>query len=413
MQKFFGPDFFTRNRDALRAAVGDEVPIVIAGNGVMQRGGDEPSLFYQDSNFWYLTGLNAADLTLAIIGNETYVFVPSLSTTRQAFDGAHDLVAYANLSGITQFVSEREGWNLLRTALGQSHRVATLGSPPVYLKHYGIHSLPFRRRLIEKLKRAEPGVTIEDVRTQLAGLRVVKQPEELKALQHAVDITTETLQAVAGHDTLQTATNEYQLEAAISYGFRFRGSEGHAFAPIVGAGKHAVTLHHMNNDGPIAPNDLIVLDVGASVSHYSADVTRTVSKTPISGRQAQVFRAVEAVQDYALSLIKPGMIYREYELAVEACMGEQLQKLGLIHEATHETIRHYYPHATSHFLGLDTHDVGDYREPMQPGTVITCEPGIYIPEEGIGVRIEDDILITEDGYKNLSAACPRRLTPVQ
>jgi len=94
-------------------------------------------------------------------------------------------------------------------------------------------------------------------------------------------------------------------------------------------------------------------------------------------------------------------------------MGEWLQKLGLITEATRENIRHYYPHATSHFLGLDTHDAGDYSQPLQPGMVLTCEPGIYIPEEGIGVRIEDDILVTPDGYKNLSAACPRQLTPVQ
>jgi Xaa-Pro aminopeptidase len=413
MQTYFGPDFFTTNRDKLRAQLGSDVAIVVTGNGVMQRGGDEPSPFYQDSNFWYLSGLNAPDLTLAILGNETFVIVPELSSTREAFDGAHDLEHYAQVSGIASFMGEREGWQRIRQHLQTNPRVATLGSLPIHLKQYGIYSLPFRRQLLAKLKRMVPNLEVTDIRAQLASLRVLKQPEELLALQEAIDITTDSLQSIAAGKTLSTAEHEYQLEAALTYEFRFRGSEGHAFAPIIGAGQHGVTLHHMQNDGPITNSDLIVLDVGASVSHYSADITRTVSRTPLTGRQAEVFRAVETVQDYALSLIKPGVLYRDYEKAVEAFMGEQLQKLGLIKEATREAIRHYYPHATSHFLGLDTHDAGDYHQPLEAGMVLTCEPGIYIPEEGIGVRIEDDILVTPEGNKNLSAACPRRLTPVQ
>jgi Xaa-Pro aminopeptidase len=168
-------------------------------------------------------------------------------------------------------------------------------------------------------------------------------------------------------------------------------------------------LHHVENSGPIETDDMIVLDVGASVEHYAADITRTVSKQPMNDRQRAIFDAVVAVQDYALTLLRPGILLQEYERAVEVFMGRQLQKLHIITEPTHENVRTYFPHATSHFLGLDTHDVGDYRLPLQAGMVVTCEPGIYVAEERIGIRIEDDVLITETGNTVLSNACPRRI----
>lgn len=413
MTTAFGPDFFTANRSKLRQSIGDDTLVIVTGNGVMQRGGDEPSKFYQDSNFWYLTGLSGADLTLVMDGHETYVIVPTLSFVREAFDGAHDVAAYAARSGIDSYVNEREGWQRVRAALKRSHSVATLLSPPEFMKHHGVYSLPFRRRLLAKLRRLDPGLTIRDIRPELAGLRSIKQPEELQALQQAIDITTGTLQEITQAGILAKAEYEYELEAALTYGFRRRGADGHAFTPIVGAGAHSTTLHYLENSAPIRPTDLVVLDVGAEVEHYAADITRTVSQRPLTGRQADVFKAVLAVQDYALELLKPGVLPAEYERSVETFMGKQLQRLGLISQPDRSAIRHYYPHATSHFLGLDTHDVGDYRQPWQPGMVITCEPGIYIPEEGIGVRIEDDVLITATGRQVLSAACPRTLTPVQ
>lgn len=413
MHTSFGPDFFSANRVRLRELVGNDTPIIITGNGVMQRGGDEPSPFHQDSNFWYLTGLSTADLTLVMGSTETYVIVPSLSAARQAFDGAHDEAAYAARSGIGSFVDEHGGWQRLRGELQRAAELATLGSPTPYDKAHGLHTLPYRRRLITKLKRLNSRAAIRDIRPELASLRVIKQPEELRALQRAIDITGETLQEIASGAALRTAQHEYELEAALAYGFRRHGAAGHAFAPIVGAGAHGTTLHYLDNSGPIAPDDLIVLDVGAEVEHYAADITRTVSKTPLAGRKADVFQAVAAVQDYALSLIKPDVRYREYEQAVETFMGKQLVQLGLIKQPDSADTRRYYPHATSHFLGLDTHDVGDYRAVWQAGMVITCEPGIYIPEEGIGVRIEDDVLITKTGHQVLSTACPRALTPLQ
>ncbi len=413
MDTFFSADFFIRNRQALRNRIGSNIPIVITGNGLMQRSGDEPTTFHQDSSFWYLTGINNPDLTLVILANETYLIVPVLSFEREAFDGAHDLTAYAARSGIQTILDARVGWQRLKSSLQDQRTVAVLASPPAFMKRHGLHTLPYRRRLIAKLKRYNPRLSFQDVRPEMAALRCIKQPQELRAIQSAIDITTETLQEIVTKDTLATATREYQIEAALSYGFRNRGAESHAFAPVVGAGRHSTTLHHTANDGVIALHDVIVLDVGASVEHYAADITRTVSQQPIRGRAAEIFRAVAAVQDFALSQIKPGILPLDYERRVRTYMGEQLRALGVITEVTDDAIHKYFPHATSHFLGLDTHDVGDYREPWQENMVITCEPGIYIPEEGIGVRIEDNVLITSTGNTVLSAACPRELVAVQ
>jgi len=413
MSSYFTSDFFASNRSALQKRLGTTVPIIITGNGLMQRGADEPFRFHQESNFWYLTGLNGPDLTLVITQKQTYLIVPTLSAERAAFDGAHDIAVYAARSGIDTILSVNEGWQKLKQDITHAKTVATLAAPPSHIKRHDLYTLPFRRRLIAKLKRLHPALEIQDIRMELASMRCTKQPVELRALQQAIDITSATLLDVASAKALANVHHEYQLEAAIGYGFRSRGAEGHAFSPIVGAGAHGTTLHYLENSGPLANNELIVLDVGASVEHYSADVTRTVSQQPITDRQAEVFRAVCAVQDFALSQLKPGTLLNIYEKDIETYMGEQLQQLGLINKPTHTAIRQYFPHGTSHFLGLDTHDVGNYQQPLAENMVITCEPGIYIPEEGIGVRIEDDVLITKTGYKVLSSACPRELTPVQ
>lgn len=409
MQQSFGPEFYRANRRALREAVAHTYPIVITANGLMQRGGDETFPFSQESNFWYLTGLQEPDITLVLGQGEddSYLIVPTRTQERIAFDGMQETAKLCEISGMSSCMTERDGWRRLAQAVAGPKQVATLLPPATYIKRHGLYTLPFRRRLVQKLRRLVPGIQLHDVRETLAGLRVIKQPAELRALQSAIDITTATLTEVCRPEALQAVVREYELEAAISYGFRRRGAAGHAFSPVVGAGPHATTLHHVTNNGPITSGDLIVLDVGASVDHYAADITRTVSSQPLTGRPAEIFQAVLETQEYALSQLRPGVLPIDYERVVETYMGEQLKALGLITEPTHEQVRRYFPHATSHFLGLDTHDVGDYRKSYQEHMVITCEPGIYVPEEGIGVRIEDDICITADGVKILSGACPR------
>jgi len=151
------------------------------------------------------------------------------------------------------------------------------------------------------------------------------------------------------------------------------------------------------------------MDVGAEYQHYAADITRTISLSAPSRRQQAVHAAVLDVQAYGFSLLNPGVDLKEYEQSIEQYMGEKLRELGLIKTIDHESVRAYYPHATSHFLGLNVHDVGDYSRPLEVGNVLTVEPGIYIPAEGIGVRIEDDVLVTDTGIEILTDRLPRTL----
>ena len=169
---------------------------------------------------------------------------------------------------------------------------------------------------------------------------------------------------------------------------------------------NATTIHYTDNNEPLKNKNFILIDGGAEVENYVADISRTYFiKTPTK-RQKAVYTAVKEVQEYAINLLGPGVILKNYEKLVEAYMGEKLRELGLIKTISSENVRKFFPHGTTHFLGLDAHDSGDYERPLEPGMVLTVEPGIYIPKEKIGIRIEDDFLVTEDGLKNLSQKVP-------
>lgn len=405
-------DFFSKNRERLRELFTGTAPIVVTANGMMQKGADEAYPFHQDANFWYLTGINDPDIILVMDKGREYLIVPGRSDSREVFDGAIDVHELTRISGVASVLSDKEGWKQLEARLSKVRHVATLAAPSAYVESWGMYTNPAREGLIKRLRDYNGDLEILDLRTHLARMRMVKQPEELDMIRKAIAVTVETLKDVTKPKQLAHYAYEYEIEADITRGFRMRGAQGHAFSPIVASGAHACTLHHINNDGTLASNELIVLDVGAECSHYAADITRTVISGEASARQRAVYDAVLAVQEYAMSLLKPGVFFREYEERVMTFMGEKLRELGLIKTITEESVRQYFPHATSHFLGLNTHDVGDYERPLEPGVVITVEPGIYIPEEGIGVRIEDDVLITAEGIEVLTDKLPRTLEPV-
>jgi Xaa-Pro aminopeptidase len=405
----FTREFFEHSRANLRGLIPDTELIVVAAHGLLQWSGDSTFPFRQDSNFWYLTGVNEPDITLVIDGEHEYLIVPGRSATREAFDGSIDAGKLTEISGISTVMSEDDGWETLTARLKQVKQVATLLAPPEYVEQYGIYTNPARARLTRQLKNANDTLEIIDIRPAMASMRVIKRPLELAAIQQAIDITIAGIRTVTQAEALRAASREYQIEADLTREFRHAGSNGHAFSPIIAAGPRAVTLHNVANEGPVEPGQLLVLDVGADVRHYAADITRTVAVGEVSERQRAVHAAVLDTQNFAMSLLKPGALIKENEQKVEDYLGQKLIDLGLIKEIDHETVRKYYPHSTSHFLGLDVHDVGDYDMPLASGMVLTCEPGIYIPEEGIGVRIEDDILITETGCTNLSQALKRDL----
>jgi len=409
MDSFFTSDFFTDNRAKLRQLFTGTAPIVITANGLLQRGGDSAFNFAQDANFWYLTGLDKPDLILVMDRDKEYLIVPARSASRETFDGAVATDELAKRSGIKLVYNDEAGWEQLGGRLKKVKHVATIAMAPQYIESIGMYTNPARAHLIQKLKAENEDLELLDLSQHISRMRMIKQPEELLAIQNAIDITAATIKEVFKPAKVKGYAHEYEIEAAISQGFRKRGATGHAFTPIVASGERACTLHYVENNGAVAAGELVVTDIGAEAEHYAADISRTKALGEPSRRQLAVHQTVLDVQKYAMSLLKPGVMMKEYEQNVEQFMGEKLRELGLIKSISHENTRKYFPHATSHFLGLNVHDVGDYDRPLEAGVVLTVEPGIYIPEEGIGVRIEDNVLITDKGIKNLSGALPNSL----
>jgi len=410
MSDIFSSEFFSDNRAKLRQLFTGTAPIVITANGLLQRGSDSAYPFHQDANFWYLTGIDDPDIILVMDKDKEYLIVPKRDGSRQAFDGAIDDQVLLRRSGVQVVYDDKEGWRQLNSRLKRAKHVATVAAAPAYIEQHGIYTNPARERLIKSIKDTQPKLELLDLTHHLVVMRMTKQAPELIAIQQAIDITVDTLKAVTRPIQLTKYAHEYELEAAITQGFRSRGAHGHAFEPVVASGHRACTLHNVANNGQLASDELVVLDVGAEVEHYAADITRTVALGNPSKRQQAVYAAVLEVQEYAKSLLKPGVFIREYEQQVEQFMGEKLRALGLIKNIAHDEVRAYYPHATSHFMGLNVHDAGDYSLPLTPGMVLTVEPGIYIPAEGIGIRIEDDALVTTDGIDILSSRLPRELS---
>lgn len=409
MSDNFTSEFFAGNREKLRQLSASTAPIVVTANGLLQRGGDSTYPFEQDASFWYLTGINDPDIILVLDKEQDYLIVPHRGASRVAFDGAVDETGLSHVSGIKTVLDDQEGWDRLKNRLKRAKQVATLPPAPAYVEAHGLYTNPARAMLSKRLQEINSNLEFLDLSQQLARMRSVKQPVELAAIQAAIDITNVTLQEIIQPGNLSGYKYEYEVEADITRGFRRRGAQGHAFEPIVASGKRACTLHNVANNGRLTKNELLLMDVGAMVDHYAADITRTVSLSEPSRRQQAVYDAVLEAQNFAKALLKPGVLMKEYEEQIEQFMGEQLRKLGLIKSIEHDQVRRFYPHATSHFLGLNVHDTGDYHSPLEAGMVLTVEPGIYIPEEAIGVRIEDDVLITEDGYRCLSDGLPRQL----
>ncbi len=398
MKTHFESSFFVGNREKLKSAHKGSFPIVIAGNGLLQRTADNTVAFAQDSNFWYLTGLVIPNAVLIIDETDEYLIVPTRTAVQAAFDGAIDAGQIAARSGLQTVLGEKEGWGRVKDRLQVTKQATYLQPNATYETRHGMFANPMRRRIANRLNRMQTGLHLIDARRSLAKLRSVKQPCELAAIEQAVAITKATFEALTSY----AVTTENALEAAISYEFRTRGADGHAYNPIVASGKNATTLHYDKNSDKIGQNDIIVVDVGAEVEHYAADITRSLCFGAPSERQKAVLAAVKRVQEKTLQLFKPGADMRTIEHQVEEYIGAELVSLGLIESETDtEAVRRYYPHSVSHFLGLDVHDVGDYREPLAEHMVLTCEPGIYIQEEGIGVRIEDDIVITGGGCRVL------------
>lgn len=387
-------EFFARNRQSIRTAVHADA-IVLAGNTSMQRSHDASYSFEQEANFWYLTGINAAGWWLVIEKEKSYLVAPDVDEIHRIFDGSLSNEDAKTISGVDVVLEHKAGEKLLQSLKDAKVKLATIGDDP-QAAHYDFALNPGPVAMFAKLQSLFG--EIEDCRLALAKLRAIKQPEEIVRIKEAITLTVEAFKKVKNH--LASYSYEYEIEADFTHHFRKSGATGHAYDPIVAAGKNACTLHYGTNQDPLKKGEFVLLDIGVRLNGYPADITRTYAYGEVSDRYKQVHREVEKAHEESIKLLQPGLSVKTYFEQVDDIMRSALDSLGLLKEES--DYRKYFPHSISHGLGIDVHDSLGRPDKFLPGMVLTVEPGIYIPEEGIGVRIEDDILITETGHENLS-----------
>jgi len=397
------PAFFISNRNKIIEAT-QEGLLVFAGYRQLQQKGDMAARFEQEANFWWLTGIEAPGWWLMIDRHSarSYLIAPEVEAVHELFDGSLSNGDAQRVSGVDEVLSAKDGEALLKKYATEHTVVFTLGKDSM-AKHYDFVLNPGPMAMLSKLKRLYEIVI--DCRIDLARLRAIKQPEEIAAIKKAVALTVDAFKDIKPR--LGSLRHEYQVEAEFSHYFRSRGAEGHAYEPIVAGGKNACTLHYTQNNSSLKKSELLLLDIGARVGGYAADITRTYGIGEPTERQLAVHQVVEAAHREIIALLKPGLSIEVYAEKVDEIMKSALGELGLLKSPT--DYRKYFPHAISHGLGIDVHDSLGRPSEFLEGMVLTVEPGIYVPEEGIGVRIEDDILITAEGAESLSAALPTSL----
>lgn len=388
----FKKEFFIHNRDRLSKVLPRSY-VILTSSAVLQQSADLSYPYRQDSNFWYLTGINRPDFYCGIDtqSGETTLFYREQNDYQIEWDGELSFASLKRTSGMTNFEPQQKIADYIKQAQTNKLTLCSLLPPAERVEPYGFYANPARQLLTHVLEGY--GVTeFKDIRVELARLRQIKQTVELDAIKRAIAATATVLDEVK--QRLDTFETEKQIENAISSGFYAQGAGGHAYSPIVAFGKNASVIHYNENNDTIGAQGLLLLDVGAQVDGYASDISRTWSVGKPTKRQQDVYNAVLALQNDAMGLLKPGVYLKEYQEKIEKQAAKALQDLG--------KEPRQYPHGISHFLGLDVHDAGDYAASIAPGMVLTVEPGLYFADESIGVRIEDDVLVTEKGIENLS-----------
>lgn len=389
-------EFFEGNRRALLDKLGHGALVVVTGYGEVQRGNDAAQLFEQEANFWYLTGIEAPGWWVIMDGNsgKSWLVRPEVEEMQQIFDGSLDSKTASKISGIKDIITRDDALNRLR-ALTKTHSVVYTVNHSRLVRehaHFQLNSAPPElQKMLERIFQK-----VQDCYRELAILRTIKQPEEIAAIERAIKATEVALKAVRAQFDSYKA--EYEIEADLTHLIRRSGMAGHAYNPIIASGAHACTLHYHANQARLSKKQLVLIDVGARADGYAADISRTYAFGQPTKRQAEIHRIVEEAQKACIALLKPGLRFDDYQTSVDQIMTQAVVDAGFTADELHT----YFPHAIGHGLGVDVHDTLAGYETLEPGMVLTVEPGIYIPEEGIGVRIEDDILITETGHRNLS-----------
>lgn len=396
---------------------------VFNANDIMPGNADGTLKFKQNSDLFYLTGVDQEETILLLAPDardeehREVLFLRETNETIAIWEGEKLTVEEARkVTGIQTVYWLRDFDRVFNSLATQSAHI--------YLNtnEHGRANMQVETRDIRFIKRCKRQFPLHKYRRSapiMQRLRAVKSKFEILLLQEACDITEKGFRRLL--KTVRPGVWEYELEADLIHEFIRNRSQGFAYEPIIASGKNSCVLHYIDNNKQCRKGDVLLLDIGAEYANYDADLSRTI---PVSGkyskRQREVYDAVLSVQKAAINMLRPGTMLKDYHHEVGLLMEAELVKLKLIskqdiskQDPKHPAYKKYFMHGTSHFLGLDTHDVGDWDLPMEDGNVFTCEPGIYIPEEGIGIRIEDDILVTRKGPVNLMKNIPKEAEEIE
>lgn len=398
-------ELFIKNRTKLANSIEKNSLAIVYGNSNIIRNGDQHYTFRQNSDFYYLCGIEQEDCILVIFPHHPVkdfreiLFIKKQSTKEIIYDGEKlNSKSASEISGVKNVLSTDSFERTFKEFLYFAERVYV---PQIEYPGTTYINTDKNLEFANKLRKEFPALELKRLEPILTKLRVIKEPDELELMQHACDITEKAFHKILRF--VKPGEMEYKVEAEITYEFHKNRANGHAYQPIIASGINACTLHYIQNNSECQEGDLLLMDFGAEYANYAADCTRTI---PVNGRfsprQRGVYQAVLNVFYQARDLYVPGTTIAEIDKKVAKFMEKELIELGLfskddvkVQDPEAPLYKEYLPHGIAHFLGLDVHDVGSKYIKLEEGMVITCEPGIYIHEENIGIRLENDIVVSK------------------
>jgi Xaa-Pro aminopeptidase len=395
-------DFYIKNRDRLYEKLEESSLLILFAGKAPQKSADEAYQFVPNRNFYYLTGIDEPNMIFFAYKTsnkvEEYLFIEKSDPVLEKWIGKSISTDEAKeISGVSQILFIEQFESFLSKTLF-SNQITNLY---IDLERRELDSVMTKgQQFAAKIQANFPFLLLKNVYSEICELRVFKTEEEIGEIKKAIAITYEGIKNLMKN--AKAGMREYQLEAHFDFILKSEGVKHYAFPTICASGKNGTILHYDKNNATVENESLVLLDLGAQYNYYNADISYTF---PVSGtfteKQKTFYNIVLRALRETTELIKPGVPFAKLNEHTKKVLAEECIKVGLIKEESE--ISNYYYHSVSHFLGLDTHDVGDYKDlVLQPGMVLTVEPGLYIEEESIGIRIEDDVLVTEDGHEVLS-----------
>jgi Xaa-Pro aminopeptidase len=416
-------DLFVQNRKRFVEQLRPNAIAVFNSNDIMPTSADGIHAFIQQTDLFYLSGIDQEESTLVICPDakedkhREILFLKETNEQIALWEGQKYTQDEATaVSGIKTVYWNHEFNTIFRALVFQSETIYLNTNEHLRADD----SVETRdRRFLRWCRNTFPLHHYQRTAPIMHNLRTVKSPLEVDLIKTAGNITEQAFRRLLGF--IKPGVWEFEIEAEIYHEFLRNRSRGPAFETIVASGVDSCTLHYVRNDKQCREGDLVLIDFGAEYANYAADITRTV---PVNGRfskrQKEVYTAVLNVHKAAIRMLTPGNTFDEYSRDVGKVMETELIGLGLLdtgevkkQSEEQPLYKKYFPHGTSHHLGLDVHDYGDKYRKFEPGMVLTCEPGIYIKDEAIGIRIENNILITADGPVDLTGTIPREADEIE